>query len=323
MKSGQTPCGPPPPPLLKNAPTRDHRAETARITAANPTDSEFRGRFARHRVHQLRTHPDLDEPTRITMADALADRLRGEIPMADGEPVPSGVGRGFYYTRAFREAWDLGTSMACNYVCPRSAGGNSANTLYVTSMNRAGWGCEPLILYQAQEPARFKVWDWALANQKKDPWVVDRPLSALGDYLTTKIVRGRRRPVIGIWNSTYAIDDDYDDDLALGWRNTVHLANRVAGTWDLQHQYDYRATEADQKPSALGDAWAPIIETFQPHYVDTNPMGALNIQLCAENFSEIWSPWTLLDPGDSRLSDSDPDFLLELLIPNHAFVAIS
>jgi hypothetical protein len=158
---------PAPPPM--GEPTRDLTADTARITAANPIDSAFRDLFARYRIHQLRASPGLDEPTRVTMAEALAHRLRGETLVIDGLPAPGGLGVGFYYKPEFREAWKLGTGMGCEYVCPHRAGGDSRTYLYLTSMNRAAWGCEPLVLYPAQDAPRFMIFDWALANQGKRP----------------------------------------------------------------------------------------------------------------------------------------------------------
>jgi hypothetical protein len=74
-----------------------------------------------------------------------------------------------------------------------------------------------------------------------------------------------------VWNSTWAIG-------ANQYRNQALLYNHARGGWDLVYQYDYAATDAQQKTGWTG-SWGPIIETFQPLYLQTNPMGALGVQL--------------------------------------------
>ena len=77
-------------------------------------------------------------------------------------------------------------------------------------------------------------------------------------------------PVLPVWNSTWAIG-------ANQYRNQALLYNQARGGWDLVYQYDYAATDAQQKTGWIG-SWAPIVETFQSLYVQTNPMGALGAQ---------------------------------------------
>jgi hypothetical protein len=139
----------------------------------------------------------------------------------------------------------------------------------------------------------------------------------------TNYAYGQSWPVIRMCNYTFVTSDEINDDSSLNWRNAVYLWNQITSVWDLQHKYDYVATEAQQKPTNLGDAWGPIIETFQASYADTNPMGALVTGLRAEDAAGQWSPWALLAAQDSYLRYGGIGFKLELISRNNAFVATS
>jgi hypothetical protein len=326
------------PPLPLDLPVRDLRAEGVAAAAAHPVEPAFHRAFVRRRLERILRQPGLDEKTRLSMAQAQAERLRGELPAMDGQPAPGGLGYGFYYTQAFREAWDTGTIISCDYVSPHRAGGDSRDLIYLTSMNRAAWGCEPLVQYQAQSEPMFRVWDWALANQGKDPWCYAQLLPPGSPYVATVPAHGERRLVVSMVNATFLLfDEDLEgeeepqpprpeipgEDAVPEWRNVVLLRNVVLNSWDVVHVYDYYATMAQQKPRGLGDAWGPIVETFQAAYHGTNPMGALETKLAARDMAGAWSNWALLAPADSYASPLSLGFTLEFVDANYAFVAVS
>ena len=94
------------------------------------------------------------------------------------------------------------------------------------------------------------------------------------------------------------------------------------GGWDLVYQYDYAATDAQQKTGWVG-SWAPIVETFQSLYVQTNPMGALDAQLISSDSNGVWGTWELLPSSDSYLRTDNVGFNLVFLDPNYAFIVSS
>jgi hypothetical protein len=125
------------------------------------------------------------------------------------------------------------------------------------------------------------VFDWARA----DSWQTDIPFTALENYLTTLSAHGVLYPVLPVWNSTWAIG-------ANQYRNQALLYNQARGGWDLVYQYDYAATDAQQKTGWTG-SWAPIVETFQSLYIQTNPMGALGAQLIGSDNNGVWGSFRL------------------------------
>jgi hypothetical protein len=118
--------------------------------------------------------------------------------------------------------------------------------------------------------------------------------------------------VLPVWNGTWAIG-------AGMYRNQALLYNNVRGGWDLVYQYDYAATDAQQKTGWIG-SWAPIVETFQSLYVGTNPMGALGAQLVSSDNNGVWGSWAPLSPSDSYVRTDNVGFNLVFLDPNYAFV---
>ena len=90
----------------------------------------------------------------------------------------------------------------------------------------------------------------------------------------------------------------------------------------MVYQYDYAATDSQQKTGWIG-SWAPIVETFQSLYVNTNTMGALGTQLISLDNNGLWGTWELLSPSNSYVRTDNMGFQLVFLDPNYAFVVNS
>lgn len=300
----------------------DMREYFAKLTKKQPVDKEFRAAFLRNKVLIAHTDPTLTLAARDRAVKNLAARagagatkamaafgLKGKKP-AD-PPVPGGVGYGMFYTPAFKAAWGRGTSFACDFACPTPPGGNVTEWLYLTAMNRAGMGVEAFVSYHGQGDTRFKVFDWA----RTDHWQTDVPFGSLGNYLRNRSAHGNSYQVLPVWNSTWRISET-------NWRNQALLYNHVRGGWDLLYQYDYAATDAQQKTASVG-SWGPIVETFQPAYNNTNRMGALATQLISANDSGTWGSWAWLSAANSTVRIDNVGFHLVFLDPNYAFVVNS
>jgi hypothetical protein len=302
----------PSPPLNRpHRGTEDHQAAFAAISAKTPVDEKFRTAFRRSKLHVAYTHPRFDRAARGHAVADLVDRFGQEAAEIVTQPIPGGVGEGFFYTPDFKTSWGLGTSFSCDFVCPVPPGGNVNTWLYLTATNRSGLGVEAFVSYNGQDTPHFRVYDWA----RSDPWQTDVPFTSLDNYITTMPAHGNPYPVLPVWNGTWAID-------AGTYRNQALLYNNVRGGWDLVYQYDYAATDAQQKTGWVG-SWAPIIETFQPLYVDTNPMGALGAQLVSLDNNGVWGSWEPLSPSDSYVRTDNVGFNLVFLDPNYAFVVNS
>jgi hypothetical protein len=126
---------------------------------------------------------------------------------------------------------------------------------------------------------------------------------------------GHPYPVLPVWNSTWLIS-------ANRYRNQALLYNHVRGGWDLIYQFDYDATDAQQKTGFIG-SWGPIVETFQPAYLHTNQMGALTTQLISADNSGHWGSWALLAASNSSIRTDNVGFHLVFLDPNYAFTVNS
>jgi hypothetical protein len=289
----------------------DHQAAFAAISAKTPVDHEFRTAFLRNKLLIAQTHPSLDIAARNQAVASLIARLGQEAPEVVTQPRPGGVGEGFFYTPDFKMSWGLGTSFSCDFVCPVPPGGNVNTWLYLTATNRSGLGVEAFVSYDGQDTPHFRVFDWA----RSDSWQTDIPFTSLDNYVTTTSANANPYPVLPVWNGTWAIDADT-------YRNQALLYNNVRGGWDLVYQYDYAATDSQQKTGWVG-SWAPIVETFQSLYVGTNPMGALGTQLISLDNNGNWGSWELLSPANSYVRSDNVGFNLVFLDPNYAFVVNS
>jgi hypothetical protein len=306
----------PTPPLDRpHTDTADHQAAFAAISAKTPVDEEFRTAFRRSKLLMARTHPRFDIAARdqavASLVDRLVDRLGEDAAEMVTQPRPGGVGEGFFYDPAFKTSWGLGTSFSCDFVCPVPPGGNVDTWLYLTATNRSGLGVEAFVAYNGQGTPHFRVYDWA----RTDPWQTDVPFTSLDNYVTTTSAHGNPYPVLPVWNGTWAIG-------AGMYRNQALLYNNVRGGWDLVYQYDYAATDSQQKTGWIG-SWGPIIETFQSLYAGTNPMGALGAQLASSDNNGVWGGWAPLSPSNSYVRTDNVGFNLVFLDPNYAFVVNS
>jgi hypothetical protein len=281
------------------------------MTARTPVDKEFRKAFLQSKLRVAQTHPQFDNAARDRAVADLVNRLGPEAAELATQPRPGGVGEGFFYTPDFKTNWGLGTSFACEFVCPVPPGGNVDTWLYLTATNRSGLGVEAFVSYDGQDTPHFRVFDWA----QSDPWQTDVPLTALDNYLTTIYAHGNLYQVLPVWNGTWAIG-------AGTYRNQALLYNNIRAGWDLVYQYDYAATDQQQKTGWIG-SWAPIVETFQPLYTNTNQMGALGTQLISSDDSGLWGSWAQLSASNSYVRTDEVGFQLVFLDPNYAFVVDS
>jgi hypothetical protein len=313
MKTDSNAMSSPTPP--QNRPyndTEDHQSGFAAISAKTPVDEAFRIAFLRNKLFIAHTHPGLDITAREEAVAALVDRLGREAARdMITQPRPGGVGEGFFYTPDFKTSWGLGTSISADFGCPVPPGGNVNTWLYLTATNRSGLGVEAFVSYDGQDTPHFRVFDWA----RTDSWQTDIPFTALENYLTTVSAHGVLYPVLPVWNSTWAIG-------ANQYRNQALLYNHARGGWDLVYQYDYTATDAQQKTGWIG-SWGPIIETFQPLYFQTNPMGALSAQLIGSDNKGVWGNWAPLSPPNSNVRTDNVGLNLVFIDPNYAFVVNS
>jgi hypothetical protein len=307
---------PTPPSGRPHKATEDHQAEFAEITSKTPVDEAFRSAFRRSKLRMAHTHPGVGIEARDLAVRQLVERLgveAREVEQMLTEPTPGGVGYGVFYTTAYKTGWGHGTSFSCDFVCPAPPGGNVNTWLYLTATNRSGLGVEALVAYNGQGTPHFKVFDWARASPNQ--WQTDIPFTSLGNYLTTSSAHGHPYPVLPVWNSTWLIG-------ANTYRNQALLYNHVRGGWDLIYQYDYTATDTQQKTGWVG-SWSPIVETFQAAYLHTNQMGALGTQLISADNAGHWGSWALLAASNSYVRTDNVGFNLVFLDPNYAFTVNS
>ena len=311
--------GPEPPAGRPHQSTQDVRAHFAALSANQPVDEAFRTAFMQSKIRLVHNHPMLDLATRDLAVKSLTDRLGtgaqhafdGLLANASGSsipPVPGGVGYGIFYDPTFKVAWGQGTAVMFNAVCPTPPGGNVNTWLYLTATNRSAMGVEAFVSYNGQNDTHFRVFDWA----RSDHWQIDIPLSSLADYLTTEPAHGTSYQVLPVWNGTWQIN-------AMTYRNQVLLYNHVRSSWDLVYQYDYAATDAQQKTGWVG-SWAPIVETFQPLYSGTNQMGALTTQFNTADASGMWGTWALLGASNLYSHTDNVGFRLVFFDPNYQFI---
>jgi hypothetical protein len=309
---GNPTSSPTPPPDRPHNAMQDHQSAFAAISAKTPVDEAFRTAFLRNKLLIAHTHPGLDVTARERAVGDLVDRLgRDAAREVVTQPRPGGVGEGVFYTPDFKTSWGQGTSFNCEFVCPASPGGNVNTWLYLTATNRSGLRVEAFVSYNGQGTPHFRVFDWA----RTDSWQTDIPFTSLENYLTSTSDHGYTCPVLPVWNGTWAIS-------ANQYRNQALLYNHARGGWDLVYQYDYTATDAQQKAGWVG-SWAPIVETFQSLYVQTNQMGALGAQLNSSDNNGVWGSWAPLSPSGSYIRTDNVGFNLVFLDPNYAFVVNS
>jgi hypothetical protein len=302
------------PPDLPHGPEGDLRAWAAATSANNPADKAQRAAFVKRKVLTAFTNPSASKEKRVLAAQETAQSLGVQLQDVLDQPTPGGVGMGLIFTDDYRIAWGQGTSLRYDIVCPLLPGGNVSTWLYLTATNRSKMGVEALVAYHAQDEARLFIWDWALQTPG---FVVDIPLSSLQAYIQSSQGANAQR-TLSIWNSTYSIGGLY-------YRNAVYLYNRLRESWDLVYLNDYSANDAGQKPlgSGVGGWWGPIVETFQPVYSGTNPMGFKRTSFSHADTFGRWSDWALLKPDQSFVREDNAGFEIRDMNPNFGFVVIS
>ncbi len=139
--------------------------------------------------------------------------------------------------------------------------------------------------------------------------------AALGKYLSCLSPHGHPYLVLPVWNSTTLIDADR-------YRNQVLLYDHARAGWDLIYRYDYSATDTQQKTGRVG-SWGPLVEAFQPLYMQTNQMGAVDVQLVSADNTGLWGSWMRLAPLNSYIRVDNLGFHLAFLDPNYAFTVDS
>jgi len=299
--------GAPPVPDDLPAGTADARGWATSASARHPDKAARREAFARRKVLTAYTDPASPKAERTAAAQRTAQRLGVAFQDIIDAPVPGGVGFGFFFTDAFRTAWGTGTSIRYDIVYPARPGGNVSDYLYLTTTNRSTLGTEALVAFYGQDEPWLFVWDWAVPG-----FVIMLPLSYLDAYVQAG--NGAAAPqTLSIWNSTYNIGGFY-------YRNAVHLFNRQRGAWDLIWQNDYPSDDATQK---AGGGWGPIVETFQPAYMDTRPMGFRRTAFSQADPFGRWSQWNLLKPDQSAVRADNNGFEVRNLNPNFGFMAVS
>lgn len=303
--------GPPPPSNRTNSGTQDVQSDFLALTQKTPVDNDFRTAFLKNKLLLVRTHPTLDLISRDVEVKSMLARMGPAASELLAQPIPGGVGYGLFYNQAFKVAWGQATSLAFDIVAPTPPGGNVNTWLYLTGMNRAAMGVEAFVSYDGKGNNHFRVYDWARTSQ----WQTDIPLSKLTDYIKTDSAHGHPYQVLSVWNTTSQIS-------ATTWRNQAHLYNHVRLGWDLFYQYDYPATDAQQKTAFVG-SWTAIVETFQPLYSQTNPMGAIGVQVVSADNAGNWGKWAFLAATDASIRTDNVGFLPVFLDPNYAFVVSS
>jgi hypothetical protein len=286
----------------------DLRGWAATASAGNPVDPAARAAFAKRKVLTALTRPAAASNDRMLAAQNIARTLSVALQDVIQQPVPGGVGFGFFYTEDFRRSWGTGTSLRFDIVCPERPGGNVSDWLYLTSTNRSTVGVEALVSYHAQDEPQFFIYEWAVPG-----FVVSVPLASLAPYLAAGKGERSSSRNLSVWNSTYNIGGFY-------WRNAVYLHNRVRQGWDLIYQNDYASDDATQKS---GGGWGPIVETFQPAYSGTQPMGFKRTAFSEADSSGRWSQWALLKPDQSTVRQDNNGFDVRDMNPNFGFTAVS
>ncbi|MFC9680389.1 hypothetical protein [Streptomyces sp. NPDC056948] len=293
----------------------DEREKFARITTEYPDENAeaLQRAFLQSKLRLARTDPDLDLEDRDRMASALAERFEQDFGVTE-EPVPTRLGYGFLYYQSFKRAFSTGTSLGWDIICPDTPGGNVRDFLYVTAMNRAVKGHEAFVAYYAQHAPSFCLWDWA--QPAPHQLQLDVPWSSMGAYRRTVNSHGLPRQVIGVTLTTAESSPGR-------WSNIVQLYNHVHDRHDLIYQFDYAATLAQQTAMSTFGNWGPIVETFQPAYSGTKPLGTLGASTCTRDVGGNWSPWGLLTPNQSYVHNGNVGFRTEFLDPNYNFAVRS
>jgi hypothetical protein len=315
---------PPPPPSLSGRVVRpmvDSRDEISSLTKGAERQEEAERAFITSKRRMLLTHPGFDKQVRdLVAADFEARLARGAL--AETPPVPGGVGYGMFYTPAFRTNFARGTSLYWRIICPTPPGGNVNTWLYLTAMNRAAFGVEALISYNGQNDTRFVIFDWA----RTDHWQTNIAFASLADYVDIESAHGHPYQELAVWNSTYQIPfsgrGEEPKEPNMMWRNEVLLFNHRKWRWELIYRHEYTATGSQQNTGFIG-TWAPVVETFQSLYQQTNPMGTGMTMLISKDNWGLWGRWHRLGENDATIRVDNVGFYLAFLDANFSWAVDS
>jgi hypothetical protein len=296
--------------LERDFPQADARDAFSAQTAATPLPQGAESAFIANKLQILRSHP-VPPPERRRLVQGFLDSLYLKTPLIESRPVPGGVGYGMFYTPTFKTAFQSGTGLAWGIVCPTPPGGNVSDWLYLTGMNRASMGTEAFVAYHGQNDMTFNVFDWSRSPQ----WQIHRPMATMADYLGTVATNENQFPAIQVVNLTY-------QNGATSWVNEVRLLNHATGNLDVAYQYVYTATLQQQTSQGVG-SWAAIVETFQPAYTGTSPMGCFDAKINSMDPNGEWGQWSLLDPSQVFLRVDNKGFHQLFIDPDYSWAVIS
>src|SRR4029077_15888889 len=116
-------------------------------------------------------------------------------------------------------------------------------------------------------------------------WALNLRFDELQRYLHRSVAHGTEFPVLPLRNLTFEVTPNV-------WVNQVALLDVETNAWDTPYQFQYTAMAMEQHGAWPG-SWGPIVETFEPRYQGTNPMGALDTQL-SQFSGGGWGEWTPL-----------------------------
>lgn len=273
------------------------------ITDRTPANEEELNTFYCKRIGMIRKSPYLTEDEKAQrIRDFMVQANLQEDSYASGDQREYGlVAFGVYY-KPDKLGFTRSTKLHHHIISPATAGGDNADFLYLTATNRAAKGVEAFASYFAQEPVRFRVYDWA--RQKEQQWQIAIENVQLQPYLAT-MTSG---PFISVINSTELLQKTT-------WRNSVLLFNTTTNTYDKIYQYDYILGSNSEQHDDHHGSWGPIVETRQANYEsELNPMGCFYTYIFLDDAIN-----TLYESNTTHLSDNVGVELLSLQ-PNHSFL---
>lgn len=256
------------------APVVDARATFASATAARPRDRAAEAAFIAARRARLAANPRLSQAEKSALLARFDAAASHETTAPAPDPVPGGIGFGTDFQPAFNIAFTSGTALTYQVICPSTAGGNLSTNLYLTAMNRASLGLEAYVAYfGASNIAEFRIFDWSLAQTNvNNGFQTVISFLSLNQYFIGLGTHGQTFQTLYIRNVTLDIGNGQ-------WVNQAFLFNALHNTWDFIYVSAYNAALADQHNVSFTGFWGPIVETFQDHYSQTNPMGFFQAQM--------------------------------------------
>jgi hypothetical protein len=258
-------------------------------------------------------------PGKALASPNAANQLRANLSVLGAPALPptGGVGFGMIYTPQFRSAYQAGTGIAWGIVFSVPPGGSVSGWLYITAMNRASLGAEAFVAYDGQTNVSFNVVDWSDPSQISNPaqWPVRRDISTMQDYLGQIPVNGVNVPFLRVINITYLTGAPNS------WANEVHVLNVASGTLEMVYQRPYQATLATQQSGSVG-FWGPIVETHEPSYSGTGPMGCAVAKMGINNNGGPFQ-WSNLVPPQASPRNDGFGFKTLFLNPEFSWSVVS